>query len=87
MRAKSPLPPQSLQVLEYLRNMGSRTQREIIEELNLPTRTVRYSIRRLLEKDFIVKQPNLNDMRSVYYAVSPDLTNFDEIVKKEFAHV
>ncbi len=40
-----------------------------------------------MEKDFIVKQPNLNDMRSVYYAVSPDLTNFDEIVKKEFAHV
>lgn len=89
MRSKSPLPEASLQIMEHLRTVGSKTQREIIDDLNLPIRTVRYSIRRLLEKSYIVKQPNLHDMRSVYYAVSPNINNvdFEEVKRKEFAHV
>ena len=87
MRSKQPLPISALDIMEFLRTSGSKTQREIIVELKLPIRTVRYSIRRLLEKSYIIKQPNLHDMRSVYYAVSPRINNidFEEVKRKEFA--
>jgi DNA-binding MarR family transcriptional regulator len=89
MRSKQPLPEASLEIMEFLRSTGSKTQREIIDELKLPVRTVRYSIRRLLEKSYLTKQPNLHDMRSVYYAVNPHINNldFEEVKRKEFAHV
>ena len=85
MRNRSPLPYAALRILEYLQQYGLRTQREIMNELNLPSRTVRYAIRRLLEKNFIIKQPNLEDMRSMYYTINSNLNNLNEIKDTEFA--
>ena len=87
MRAKGPLPVESFNVLEYLNITGSSTQKEIMKELKLPTRIVRSSIRKLLERDLITKMPNLNDMRSVYYAISPNVSNFENMKQKEFSHI
>ena len=87
MRAKGPLSLESFNVLEYLNVTGSSTQKEIMRELELSTRSVRSSIRKLLERNLITKLPNLNDMRSVYYAISPTVSNFENMKLKEFAHI
>lgn len=80
------LPNSALPLLRYLEAYGSKTQRELIEELDLPVRTVRYSIRRLLEKNLIQKQPNLADMRSVYYSINRNIVlDIEEVIQKELS--
>ena len=40
----------------------------------MPAKTVRYALKRLAEEAVITQIPNLEDMRSVYYALSPELS-------------
>lgn len=77
------LPEKSIPLLRFLEEHGPRTQRDLIESLNLPTRTVRYSIRRLLERGLIKKVPNLRDMRSVYYHISPEVVDVEQVIAEE----
>ncbi|MCH8908486.1 MAG: winged helix-turn-helix transcriptional regulator [Candidatus Heimdallarchaeota archaeon] len=79
------LPEKAIPLLRYLEEHGQRTQRELIEALDLPTRTVRYSIRRLLERSLIMKIPNLEDMRSVFYHISPEVADVETIIAEELA--
>jgi len=67
------LPESGRPIVRLLEKEGPLTQRDIIARLNIPTRTIRYGIRRLMEKGYIKKLPNLRDMRSVYYYISPDI--------------
>ena len=87
MSESTRLPESSIPLLRYLQSQGRRTQRELIEELGLPTRTVRYSIRRLLERGLIRKIPNLKDMRSVFYLISPEVADVETIIEQEMAIV
>ncbi|MHA2170582.1 MAG: winged helix DNA-binding protein [Candidatus Kariarchaeaceae archaeon] len=80
-RAK--LPEKAIPLLRYLEVNGPKTQRELIDTLNLPTRTVRYSIRRLLERGLIRKVPNLKDMRSVFYHISPLINDVESVIAEE----
>lgn len=66
------LPNNAIIMLRFLHDSGRQTQKQIIQNLNLPIRSVRYCIRRLMERQLIVKYPNLRDMRSVYYQISTD---------------
>ncbi|MHA2098602.1 MAG: winged helix DNA-binding protein [Candidatus Kariarchaeaceae archaeon] len=77
------LPEKAIPLLRFLEEHGPKTQRELIEALNLPTRTVRYSIRRLLERGLIMKVPNLKDMRSVFYHISPEVADVEVIIAEE----
>lgn len=77
------LPEKALPLLRHLEAQGPRTQRELIEALNLPTRTVRYSIRRLMERGLITKVPNLKDMRSVFYHISPECGDVEAVIAEE----
>lgn len=77
------LPEKAIPLLRYLESNGPKTQRELIEALNLPTRTVRYSIRRLLERGLIKKVPNLKDMRSVFYHISPEVGDVEQVIADE----
>ncbi|MCG3221658.1 MAG: winged helix-turn-helix transcriptional regulator [Candidatus Heimdallarchaeota archaeon] len=43
------------------------TQKELIKRADLPARTVRYALKRLIELGIIIRRNNLQDMRSVYY--------------------
>lgn len=56
-------------VLVHLFNHGRKSIRQLSQELELPVRTVKYAVRRLLEKDYLVSIPNLFDMRSVFYQI------------------
>lgn len=72
-RIRYKLPNGAMVIVRHLEAQGKRTQRELIHELALPIRTVRYSIRRLLERGIVRKYPNLKDMRSVFYVVDADV--------------
>ena len=84
IETKARLPEKSIPLLRFLEQNGPKTQRELIDTLDLPTRTVRYSIRRLLERGLILKIPNLRDMRSVYYNISPEVVDVESIIGEEF---
>ncbi|MCE7735904.1 MAG: winged helix-turn-helix transcriptional regulator [Candidatus Heimdallarchaeota archaeon] len=72
-------------MLRYLQDNSPKTQREIMESLDLPTRTVRYSLRRLLERDLIIRIANLNDMRSVYYQINPQIVDLNQVIVQELS--
>ena len=79
----SKLPDAAIPLLRYLQDSGKKTQRQLINSLNLPTRTVRYSIRRLLERGLIKKVPNLKDMRSVYYLIDSSVLDVEQVIAEE----
>ena len=67
------LPANAIVMLRFLHDQGRKTQKEIIQTLDLPIRSVRYCIKRLQERQLIIKYPNLKDMRSVFYQINTDL--------------
>ncbi|MCH8908485.1 MAG: winged helix-turn-helix transcriptional regulator [Candidatus Heimdallarchaeota archaeon] len=79
------LPEKAIPLLRYLDEHGPLTQKELINTLSLPVRTVRYSIRRLLEKGLIKKVPNLKDMRSIFYHISPEVADVEAVISEELA--
>jgi DNA-binding MarR family transcriptional regulator len=81
----SNLPESAYHLLTYLRDKGATTQRELIEQLNLPLRTIRYSLRRLKEKSYIISKANLDDMRSIKYAINPEIiVDLNTVMAQEF---
>ncbi|MHA2168897.1 MAG: winged helix-turn-helix domain-containing protein [Candidatus Kariarchaeaceae archaeon] len=81
----SNLPESAYHLLTYLRDKGATTQRELIEQLNLPLRTIRYSLRRLKEKSYIISKANLDDMRSIKYAINPEIiVDLNTVMQQEF---
>ncbi|MHA2252084.1 MAG: winged helix-turn-helix transcriptional regulator, partial [Candidatus Kariarchaeaceae archaeon] len=81
----SNLPESAYHLLTYLRDKGATTQRELIEELDLPLRTIRYSLRRLKERGYIISKANLDDMRSIKYAINPEIyVDLNSVIHKEF---
>lgn len=57
----------AMKINEYLKVNGQKTQKELIEELNIKPKTVRYAVRRLMDRKMIKSFPNLMDVRSVFY--------------------
>jgi len=79
MKVSEVLPEQSILLLKYLRDSGSASQKELIDNLNLPLRTIRYAIRRLKEEQFIISKPDLLDMRSLKYEINVQNADMVEI--------
>lgn len=61
------LPPSAKLVFKVLEYNGQMTQTELADETRLSTRTVRYALNRLQEKDLIAKVPCLDDGRRTFY--------------------
>ncbi len=57
----------SQKLVTVLENKNPLTQKELIKRADLPARTVRYALKRLIELGIIIRRSNLQDMRSVYY--------------------
>ncbi|MHA1303035.1 MAG: winged helix-turn-helix transcriptional regulator [Candidatus Heimdallarchaeaceae archaeon] len=78
------LPRGGEDIIKVLDEKGPMTQKQILASVEQPERTVRYGIRRLLEKGILKKMSNLSDMRSVYYYLAPELREtFDFLVESE----
>lgn len=75
------LPRGGEDIMKVLDISGPMTQKQILGSVDQPERTVRYGIRRLLEKGILKKMSNLSDMRSVYYYLDLDIrANFEFLV-------
>lgn len=64
------LPPSAKLVYKVLEYGGRLTQKEIIEETYLPSRTVRYALNRLKDEDIIEERFNFKDARQTLYDLS-----------------
>ncbi len=65
----SELPPSAKLVLKVLEYQGAMTQKRIIEETNLPPRTVRYALSLLVSEAMVKKQISLRDSRQALYSI------------------
>ncbi|MFW9952576.1 MAG: MarR family transcriptional regulator [Candidatus Thorarchaeota archaeon] len=63
------LPPSSKFVLYLLKRIGPLTQKGIIERTFLPKRTVVFSLKKLLEENFIKKIIDKKDKRLRVYEI------------------
>lgn len=73
VNAKRQLPPSALKVIAYMeRKEKAITSKELIKEVGIAKRTLRYAIRVLCEEQLIVKEPVLSDMRKVRYTLAKD---------------
>lgn len=67
------LPKSSKRLVAVLSEKGQLTQKELIDAVGMPAKTVRYALKRLNEAKLIVSIPNLADMRSMFYSLNPDV--------------
>jgi DNA-binding MarR family transcriptional regulator len=64
-----PLPPSAKLVYKVLENDGQLTQKDLVERTALPSRTVRYAIGRLKEKNLLVEHFYFIDARQSLYSL------------------
>lgn len=83
MMKRRKLPRGGEDIIKVLDEKGPMTQKQILASVEQPERTVRYGIRRLLEKGILKKMSNLSDMRSVYYYLAPELRETFEFLQEE----
>ena len=62
-------------IIELIEKKGFISTSELTAELEISTRTIHYSLKRLMEAKYINKRPYLNDMRQTRYSIS------DEVIK------
>jgi NAD+ kinase len=67
------LPPSAKLVLKILEYQGELTQKAIIEETMLPSRTVRYALSLLISESLVEKRISLRDSRQGLYRVKRNL--------------
>ncbi|MHA1222620.1 MAG: hypothetical protein ACTSP3_05065 [Candidatus Heimdallarchaeaceae archaeon] len=76
------LPRGGIDIIKVLDSYGPMTQKQILSSVDQPERTVRYGIRRLLEKGILKKMSNLSDI-SVFYYLDPSIRdNFEFLPSK-----
>lgn len=69
------LPKGSLEIIELLEENGALTQKEIIETFKQKNpRAIRYTVRQLLDRAFLVNRANFEDMRSLLIGINPELS-------------
>jgi DNA-binding MarR family transcriptional regulator len=67
------LPKSSKKILLILSEAGILTQKDIIWQSGMPAKTARYALKRLDEENLLATKPNLEDMRSSFYLLNPDV--------------
>jgi DNA-binding Lrp family transcriptional regulator len=63
------LPPSAKLVYRVLETDGQLTQKSIIEKTNLPSRTVRYALKRLKNEHILVERHYFIDARQSLYGL------------------
>jgi transcription initiation factor IIE alpha subunit len=64
------LPPSAKLVYKVLESNGLLTQKDLIRETALPSRTVRYALNRLKEEKFLVERYYFMDARQSLYGLT-----------------
>jgi transcription initiation factor IIE alpha subunit len=64
------LPPSAKLVFKVLESGEQLTQKDLIRETSLPSRTVRYAINRLKEEHFLIERHYFTDARQSLYGLN-----------------
>ena len=64
------LPPSAKLVYKVLENGSQLTQKDLIRETSLPSRTVRYALNRLKEEQFLIERHYFIDARQSLYGLN-----------------
>lgn len=64
------LPPSAKLVFKVLEANGRMTQKDIIRETILPSRTVRYALNRLKDEQILMERFNFIDSRQSFYEIN-----------------
>ncbi len=64
------LPPSAKLVYKVLESNGLLTQKDLIRETALPSRTVRYAINRLKDEKFLIERYYFQDARQSLYELN-----------------
>jgi transcription initiation factor IIE alpha subunit len=64
------LPPSAKLVYKVLENGSLLTQKDLIRETSLPSRTVRYALNRLKEENFLIERHYFIDARQSLYGLN-----------------
>jgi DNA-binding MarR family transcriptional regulator len=67
------LPKSAKRIVVVLSEHGQMTQKDLINLTKIPAKTVRYALKRLSESKLVISLHNLEDMRSMYYSLAPDI--------------
>ena len=69
------LPPSAKLVFKTLESKGQMTQKELIRETILPSRTVRYALNRLKEEKILMERFYFIDSRQSLYEIKMPVNN------------
>lgn len=85
MARRERLPKGSIEVLNVLKEKGNLTQKAVIEELDhMKPRSVRYTIRQLIDRTVLAPVANFDDMRSSLIGINPDMSDtMKRLIEKE----
>ena len=64
------LPPSAKLVYKVLETNGQLTQKDLIRETSLPSRTVRYALNRLRAEEFLIERYYFIDARQSLYGLN-----------------
>ena len=67
------LPKSAKRIILVLAEEGQMTQKVLISITKIPAKTVRYALKRLNEQKLVISQHNLEEMRSMFYSLNPDI--------------
>jgi predicted transcriptional regulator len=65
------LPHSSKIVLEVLVSGNTMTHKDLVQRTRLAPKTVRYGLKRLVERHLIIRKLNFRDGRQIIYQTSP----------------
>nr|WP_292347262.1 winged helix-turn-helix transcriptional regulator [Methanoregula sp. PtaB.Bin085] len=68
------LPPSAKLVYKVLESGDQLTQKDLIRETSLPSRTVRYALNRLKEEKFLIERHYFVDARQSLYGLNRLIT-------------
>ena len=68
-------------ILEVIERNHVTSASEIVKELDISTRSIHYSLRRMLERNILERRPYLEDLRQTRYSISEKLITELEINK------
>ena len=68
-------------ILEVIERKQVTSASEIVKELDISTRSIHYSLRRMLERNILERRPYLEDLRQTRYSISEKLITELEINK------
>ncbi len=85
MARRERLPKGSIEILNVLKNKGNLTQKAVIDELDhMKPRSVRYTIRQLIDRTVLAPVANFDDMRSSLIGINPDMSDkMKRLIEKE----